>query len=99
MQYRMLRIITGFLCSIVFLHATDLETEKRLHENFWEKVITDYEVETKTQANSRSRVLTELQIFEGRRSIDGTINLTITKALAPYVRTVSNIKKAFVKSG
>jgi agarase len=92
MQYRMLRIITGFLCSIVFLHATDLETEKRLHENFWEKVITDYEVETKTQANSRSRVLTELQIFEGRRSIDGTINLTIAKALAPYVRNFSYLE-------
>jgi len=88
----MLRVIAGFLCSIVFLHATDLEKEKRLHENFWGKVITDYEVETKTQANSRNRVLTELQIFECKRTVDGTINLTIAKALAPYVRNFSYLE-------
>ena len=34
----MLRLITGFLCSIVFLDATDLETEKRKHENFWNNI-------------------------------------------------------------
>jgi len=89
---RMLRFMSGFLCSIVFLSATDLETEKRLHNNFWDRVITDYEVETKTQANSRNRVLTELQIFEGSRSINGTINLTIAKALAPYVRNFSYLE-------
>ena len=77
---------------MVFLSATDLETEKRLHNNFWDRVITEYEVETKTQANSRNRVLTELQIFEGSRSIKGTINLTIAKALAPYVRNFSYLE-------
>ena len=57
----MLPLITGFLCSIVFLGATDLEKEKSLHENFWNNIIKDYEVETKTQANSRNRVLTEFE--------------------------------------
>ena len=88
-QYRMLRLITGFLWSIVFLDATDLETEKSLHENFWDNVIKDYELETKTQANSRNRVLTKLGIFEGKRAIEGTTKLTISKALAPYVRNFS----------
>jgi agarase len=92
MQYRMLHLITGFLCSIVFLHATDLETEKRLHENFWDIVIKDYEIETKTQANSRNRVLTKLGIFEGNRVIDGTTQVTIAKALAPYVRNFSYLE-------
>ena len=92
MQYRMLRLITGFLCSMVFLSATDLATEKRLHENFWDNVIKDYSIETKTQANSRNRVLTELRIYEGRRVIDGTTNLTIAKALAPYVRNFSYLE-------
>ena len=92
MQYRMLHLITGFLCSTVFLHATDLETEKRLHENFWDNVIKDYELETKTQANSRNRVLTKLGIFEGNRTIEGTTQLTIEKALAPYVRNFSYLE-------
>ena len=92
MQYRMLRFITCFLSSIASLHATDLATERRLHENFWGNVIKDYELETKTQANSRNRVLTELRIFEGKRVIDGTTNLTIAKALAPYVRNFSHLE-------
>ena len=92
MQYRMLRFITCFLCSIASLHATDLATERRLHKNFWNNVIKDYELETKTQANSRNRVLTELRIFEGKRVIDGTTNLTIAKALAPYVRNFSHLE-------
>ena len=85
----MLRLITGFLCSIVFLDATDLETEKRQHENFWNNIIKDYGIETKTQANSRNRVLTELRVFEGKLTIKGTTKLTISKALAPYVRNFS----------
>ena len=85
----MLRLITAFLYSILFLDATDLETEKRLHDNFWDNVIKDYELETKTQANSRNRVLTKLGIFEGKSAIEGTTKLTISKALAPYVRNFS----------
>ena len=88
-QYGMLRLITAFLYSILFLDATDLETEKRLHDNFWDNVIKDYELETKTQANSRNRVLTKLGIFEGKSAIEGTTKLTISKALAPYVRNFS----------
>ncbi|MBC8188947.1 MAG: hypothetical protein H8E75_00750, partial [Puniceicoccaceae bacterium] len=85
-------MITGFLCSIVFLGATDLEKEKSLHENFWNNIIKDYGVETKTQANSRNRVLTELRIFEGRLTVEGTTKLTIEKALAPYVRNFSHLE-------
>ncbi len=91
-QYRMLCLMTGFLCSIVFLDATDLETEKSLHDNFWDNVIKDYEIETKTQANSRNRVLTGLRIFEGRHTVEGTTKLSITKALAPYVRNFSHLE-------
>jgi hypothetical protein len=88
----MLRLMTGFLCSIVFLNATDLEIEKRQHENFWDNIIKDYGVETKTQANSRNRVLTELRIFEGKLTVEGTTKLTIEKALAPYVRNFSYLE-------
>ena len=88
----MLRLMTGFLCSIVFLDATDLEIEKRQHENFWNNIIKDYGVETKTQANSRNRVLTELRIFEGKLTVEGTTKLTIEKALAPYVRNFSYLE-------
>ena len=73
----MLRLMTGFLCSIILLDATDLEIEKRQHESFWNNIIKDYGVETKTQANSRNRVLTELGIFEGKLTVEGTTKLTI----------------------
>ena len=66
--YRMLSLITGLLGSIVFLHATDLETEKSLHDNFWDNVIKDYEIETKTQANWHCRDLDEKSQFYIRQS-------------------------------
>ena len=91
-QNQMLRLIICLLGSVIFLNATDLETEKSLHDNFWDNVIKDYELETKNHANSRDQVLTELRIFEGRLIVEGTTKLTITKALAPYVRNFSHLE-------
>ena len=88
----MLRLIICLLGSVIFLNATDLETEKSLHDNFWDNVIKDYELETKNHANSRDQVITELRIFEGRLIVEGTTKLTITKALAPYVRNFSHLE-------
>ncbi|CAI8257794.1 MAG: Beta-porphyranase A [Opitutia bacterium UBA7350] len=67
----------------------DIERAQQMHENFWGKLLKQYEVEFRTQANSREQVLTVLKIYEGRREISESTPIRIAANLAPYFRNFS----------
>ncbi len=84
-----IRLLCLLICLISTSLASDLEIEKRLHEELWTRVVQDFEVETRTQANSRETMLTAIQMFEGRRVIEGETRMLIPATLAPHVRHFS----------
>lgn len=86
------RLLCLFICSIAAAETTDLDREKQLHENLWSNVIKEFEVETRTQANSRETILTEIQVFEGTLTIEGNTPITIPEGLAPHVRNFSYLE-------
>ena len=71
---------------------SDIERAKQMHETFWGKLVKQYPVESRTQANSREEVLTTLKIYEGRRGISGITPIGITADLAPYFRNFSYLE-------
>ena len=73
-------------------NLSDIERAKQMHETFWGKLVKQYPVESRTQANSREAVLTVLNIYEGRREISGTTPIAIKAELAPYFRNFSYLE-------
>lgn len=91
-QLRSVRLLCLFVCSIAAAETTDLDKEKQLHQNLWSNVIKEFVVETRTQANSRETILTEIEVFEGTRLVQQETHFTIPAALAPYVRNFSYLE-------
>ena len=70
----------------------DIERARQMHATFWKKVVKQYPVESRTQANSRETVLTVLKLYEGRREISGTTPIAARADLAPYFRNFSYLE-------
>lgn len=91
-MFLVLRFLLALCLGAQFLagkELTDIERAQQMHEIFWGKVVKQYPSESRTQANSRERVLTALKLFEGRREISGTTPIAITADLAPFFRNFS----------
>lgn len=88
----------GLLClltgALIEANASDLEKEKRLHEQLWNHVVNEFDVKTRIQANSRETILTEIEILEGPLEFTGTTPIKISPALAPHVRNFSYLEIA-----
>lgn len=91
-------LLWGFAPLCLVFHAfadselSDIERAKQMHATFWGKLVKQYPVESRTQANSREQVLTVLKIYEGRREISGITPIGITADLAPYFRNFSYLE-------
>jgi agarase len=94
--YNCLGFALGLLGLFVVVNAadelSDIERARQMHEKFWNKVVQQYPVESRTQANSRERVLTTLEIYNGRRAISGTTPIAIAADLAPHFRDFSYLE-------
>ncbi len=71
---------------------TDIERERDLHDQLWSDVVQKFDAKTRTQANSRESILTEVEIYSGRKNIKGKTPITIASVLAPQVRKFSYLE-------
>ncbi|NCG09280.1 MAG: hypothetical protein GWO81_06910 [Verrucomicrobia bacterium] len=71
---------------------SDIERAQQMHETFWGKLVKQYPVESRTQANSREQVLTVLTLFEGRKEINGASPIAVEAKIAPYFRNFSYLE-------
>lgn len=84
----------AYLLTSIYSNAqpSDIDRARQLHENFWGSVVNSYPAKYRTQANSREEILTEIEIFKGRKKIEGKTTLFVTANIAPHYKDFSYLE-------